>query len=157
MSRWNLLAVTEVFVSGMVFPPTRVPAMLKNYPRDCGSDIDHCTMRRRDFESAVRDAIETLPEEFENVAIVVKDEPDEKELRALGVETETDELFGLYHGVPLTERGSGLFGLPDRIEIYSGPILRSFDTVAEIVAEIRNTVIHELGHHMGLTDSEMPY
>jgi len=118
-------------------------------------------MKRRDFESVVRDAIETLPEQFrhalENVAIVVKEEPDRTDLQGLGLERENDELFGLYHGVPLTERGSGYVGLPDRIEIYWGPILRSFDTVDEIVAEIRNTLVHELGHHMGLSDSEMPY
>ncbi len=109
----------------------------------------------------VRDAIDTLPKEFrhalENVAIVVTEEPYEKDLIRLGLEREADELFGLYHGVPLTERGSGYCGLPDRIEIYRGPILRSFDTVGEIVAEIRNTLVHELGHHMGLSDSEMPY
>jgi predicted Zn-dependent protease with MMP-like domain len=118
-------------------------------------------MRRRDFEAVVRDAIETLPEEFrhvlENLAIVVREEPDEQDLQRLGLEREADELFGLYHGVPLTERGSGCVGLPDRVEIYWGPILRSFDTAGEVMAEIRNTLIHELGHHMGLSDSEMPY
>jgi predicted Zn-dependent protease with MMP-like domain len=109
----------------------------------------------------VRDAIEGLPEEFrgalENVAIVVKDEPDRPDLSRFQLEAEEGELFGLYHGVPLAERGSGYIGLPDRIEIYRGPILRSFDTPHDIVTEIRNTVIHELGHHMGLSDEDMPY
>ncbi len=109
----------------------------------------------------MRDAIDGLPEEFrgalENVAIVVKEEPDVQVLSRRHLETGEGELFGLYQGVPLSERDSGYTGLPDRIEIFRGPILRSFDTHREIVAEIRNTVIHELGHHMGLSDEDMPY
>ena len=114
-------------------------------------------MDRRDFESVVQKALECLPEQFrhalENVAIVIKDEPAPDDVQGL----DRDELFGLYHGVPLTERGSGHFGLPDKIEIYQGPILRSCTTPTEIMAEIRDTLIHELGHHMGLSDDEMVY
>jgi len=116
---------------------------------------------RRTFEQIVRDAIESLPDEFhhalENVAIVVREEPDPEDLQGLDISPDGDELFGLYHGVPLTERDGGYADLPDRIEIYRGPILRSCDTVREIVEEIQDTVIHELGHHMGLGDDEMPY
>jgi predicted Zn-dependent protease with MMP-like domain len=114
-------------------------------------------MDRKDFESVVQQALECLPEQFrhalENVAIIVKAEPDPQDLKGLG----QDELFGLYHGVPLTERGSGHVDLPDTIEIYQGPIIRSCDTPTEIMAEIRDTLIHELGHHMGLSDDEMVY
>ena len=118
-------------------------------------------MEQEAFESVVRDAIERLPEKvrhaLENVAVVVKEEPDPADLEELDVDASTDELFGLYHGVPLTERGSEYAGLPDCIEIYRGPILRSFDTLSSIVAEIEDTLIHELGHHMGLSDTEMVY
>ena len=118
------------------------------------------TMDRQSFERLVRDAIESLPEQFhhalENVAIVVEDEPDPNELRSVGLEPGDDELFGVYIGVPLVERGP-YAGLPDRIVIFRGPILRSCDTPEEIAQEVRDTVIHELGHHMGLDDDEMPY
>ncbi len=118
-------------------------------------------MDRGTFEKIVRDAIESLPDEFrhalENVAIVVQEEPDPEDLKELGIEPGDDELFGLYHGVPLIDRDIGHSGLPDRIEIYRGPILRSCDTVREIVTEIQETVVHELGHHMGLSDEQMPY
>ena len=118
-------------------------------------------MDREGFESAVRDAIERLPEKFrhalENVAVVVKEEPDPADFEELDIDANTDELFGLYRGVPLTERGAEHAGLPDSIEIYRGPILRSFDTLSEIVAEIEDTFIHELGHHMGLSDEGMEY
>ena len=113
------------------------------------------------FESVVRDAIERLPDQFrhalENVAILVKDEPDPADLEEPGMDGATDELFGLYIGVPLTERGGEYSGLPDCIEIYRGPILRSFDNMGDIIAEIEDTLIHELGHHMGLSDEGMVY
>ena len=118
-------------------------------------------MEQLSFEIVVRDAIERLPERFrhalENVAVVVKEEPDPADLEELDIDANTDELFGLYQGVPLTERGGAYTGLPDRIEIYRGPILRSFDTRSDIMVEIEDTLIHELGHHMGLSDRGMVY
>ncbi|UCG84917.1 MAG: metallopeptidase family protein [Gemmatimonadota bacterium] len=117
-------------------------------------------MDRKEFERIVRDTIEGLPEEFhnalENVAIVVKEEPDRPDRESADRDPDA-ELLGLYYGTPLTERGSGYTGFPDRIEIYRGPILRTCNTIPEMIAEIRNTVIHELGHHMGLSDEDMPY
>jgi predicted Zn-dependent protease with MMP-like domain len=118
-------------------------------------------MDRREFENVVRETIEKLPEQFydalENVAIVVREEPDPRDRNPSDRDHDAPELLGLYYGTPLTERGSGHTGFPDRIEIYRGPILRTCNTTAEIVAEIRDTVIHELGHHMGLSDDDMPY
>jgi predicted Zn-dependent protease with MMP-like domain len=118
-------------------------------------------MDRREFEHIVRETIEDLPEEFhhalENIAIVVRDEPDPQELQRDQRAPSSTELLGLYFGVPLTERDGGYIGIPDRIEIYRGPILRMCRTRKEIIEEIRDTVIHELGHHMGLSDGQMPY
>jgi predicted Zn-dependent protease with MMP-like domain len=69
-----------------------------------------------------------------------------------------DSLFGLYEGTPLGERGTGYhLALPDRITIYREPILEACATREEMKREIRLTVIHELGHHFGLTDAELPY
>ena len=45
----------------------------------------------------------------------------------------------------------------DRVVIYRNPILRACETEAQVAHEIRDTLIHELGHHMGLSDEEMPY
>ena len=121
------------------------------------------TLGRRSFERLVQQAMEELPEEFaarlENVAVVVEDEPDAHDLRAVGLdpEVDADELFGLYLGTPLIEREAAYSGLPDRIEIYMGPILRSCRTPHDVVREIKKTVVHELGHHFGLADEEMPY
>jgi predicted Zn-dependent protease with MMP-like domain len=128
---------------------------------DLASESLDYSMNRREFEDIVRETIERLPEEFlnalENIAIVVQEEPDQEDWESEERDPDGGELLGLYYGTPLNERGSGYSGLPDRIEIYRGPILRTCDSTAEIVAEIRRTVIHELGHHMGLSDDDMPY
>jgi predicted Zn-dependent protease with MMP-like domain len=118
---------------------------------------------RGDFEGLVKQALNELPDEFaerlDNVAIVVEDEPNPDDLRELGMNEDTDseELFGLYVGVPQIDRGSSYTGLPDCIYIYMGPILRACTTSKEVVNEVKDTVVHELGHHFGLSDEEMPY
>lgn len=117
-------------------------------------------MTQAEFERVVRETLDALPPRFhrflENVAVVVEDEPDEEALGSAGLEP-GHELFGLYHGVSLLDREAGYAGLPDRISIYRGPILRCCGSRHEIIEEIRQTVIHELGHHMGLDDDEMVY
>lgn len=121
-------------------------------------------MSRREFEHLVARALDALPRDFaamlENVVVVVEEEPTEEELRDVGIDPndpESDELFGLYQGIPRTERETGFFDLPDRVVIYRGPIARCCESREEMVQEIRDTVIHELGHHFGLSDEEMPY
>ncbi|KPK78367.1 MAG: hypothetical protein AMS25_15780 [Gemmatimonas sp. SM23_52] len=121
------------------------------------------SLSRESFQRLIQQALEDLPEEFasrlENVALVVEEEPDAKVLEQMGFDPEeaADELFGLYQGTPLVERDTGYADVPDRIVIYMGPILRSCRSPREVVREIRNTVIHEIGHHFGLSDEEMPY
>ncbi len=118
---------------------------------------------RRSFERLVQQALDDLPDEFaerlENVAVVVEEEPDPEVLQEMGLDpdADADELFGLYQGVPLIERDTGYASPPDRIIIYMGPIQRCCRSPQEIVREVRNTVIHELGHYFGLSDEEMPY
>lgn len=119
-------------------------------------------MKRAEFEQLVAEALELLPDEFaaelDNVAVVVEDEPQAEDLEAAGLEPEEgDELFGLYQGIPLTERDSFYAGLPDRIAIYRLPILRACRGRAEVIREIRDTVIHELGHHFGMEEEQMPF
>ncbi|HEY0781667.1 MAG TPA: metallopeptidase family protein [Thermoanaerobaculia bacterium] len=113
-----------------------------------------------EFEALVEQALDGLPEEFaellENVAVMVEEEPDPDDLEALGMEPD-EELFGLYQGVPQAERDSFYNALPDRVVIYRGPILRSCENRRQVIREVRDTVVHELGHHFGLAEDEMPY
>lgn len=118
-------------------------------------------MPRDEFETLVQKALDGLPAEFaellDNVAVVVEDEPSPEDLESVGLDPELDDLLGLYLGVPLSERDSFYGGLPDRVAIYRGPILRLCRTRREVVREVTDTVVHELGHHFGLEEDDMPY
>lgn len=100
------------------------------------------------FESLVRDAIDALPEHFrrrlDNVEIVIEEAP------------ERESLLGHYHGVPLTERGSGYTGfLPDKITIYRLPLERRAKSRQELAEQVRITVWHEIAHHFGIDDKRL--
>jgi predicted Zn-dependent protease with MMP-like domain len=102
------------------------------------------------FEALVGEALDSIPDELaqaiDNVVIVVEDE-----------DPEDPDLLGLYEGIPLTERedyGVG-GGLPDRITIFRLPILDGCRTEADVVDEVRTTVIHELAHHFGIDDHRL--
>ena len=118
----------------------------------------------RTFERLVAEALADLPapfrERISNVALLVADWPEPEDARATYGHDEHeagDDLLGLYHGVPLGERGTDYhLALPDRITIYRRPILDLCRTEQEIRAEIRDTVVHEVGHYFGLSDDELP-
>lgn len=119
---------------------------------------------RREFETLVEEALRELPPEFarllDNVAIVVEEEPSEDDLDVLDDESYEagDELLGLYRGVARTRRTHDMLPmLPDQVAIFRGPILRVAQGRRNAVDEIRDTVIHELGHYFGLHDDDMAY
>jgi len=100
------------------------------------------------FEDHVRAALDELPPDLaqalENIAVVVEDEhPDDP------------DLFGLYHGVPLPERGDMGGVLPDKISIYRIPLEETFRDPNELREEIRITVLHELAHYFGLDEDRI--
>lgn len=125
-------------------------------------------MARRDhisseaFAQLVQQAIADLPLPYaklmESIAVVVEEEPPEEVLRDLELDSE-DDLLGLYQGQSLSADSFFMPGgePPPRISIYRGPILRLCETPEEVVQEVYDTVVHELGHHVGLDDNEMPY
>ena len=89
---------------------------------------------------------------MKNVAIVVEDEPSRALLREMDIQA-PETLFGLYQGTPLTER-SWTFGnqLPDRILLFQGPHERDTRSHTDLVGAIAETLIHEIGHHFGLSE-----
>lgn len=115
-----------------------------------------------DFEKLVQQALADLPPPYaklmESIAVVVEEEPPEEVLRDLDLDDE-DDLLGLYQGQSLASDSFFRPGgeSPPRISIYRGPILRICESPEEVVQEVYDTVIHELGHHVGLDDDEMPY
>ncbi len=103
----------------------------------------------KEFESLIEKALASIPEEFrdflENVVVMIEDEPPE----------DMSDIMGLYEGIPLLERSIDDSLLPDCITLYKGPIERACRTPAEIEAEVRLTVLHEVGHFFGLEESQL--
>jgi predicted Zn-dependent protease with MMP-like domain len=102
------------------------------------------------FEEHVRTALDSLPPELReamsNVEIVLEDE-----------NSEDPDIFGLYLGIPLTERGGDSAGaLPDKIAVYRLPLEDEFgDDPQRLVEEIRITVLHEIAHHFGIDEDPL--
>ena len=110
-----------------------------------------------DFYELVERALEGLPPELsellDNVAIVVEDWPENS--TPVVSDDPDDTLYGLYEGVPLTERAAGYYAvLPDKITIFRGPLERDFSR-EELEEQIRVTVVHEIAHHFGFDDEHL--
>jgi predicted Zn-dependent protease with MMP-like domain len=100
------------------------------------------------FEAMVGEALDGLPPELgalmTNVAVVVEHDRGPR------------GLLGLYRGIPLTKRTTGYAGvLPDRITIYRRAICAICSSEAEVVEQVRRTVVHEVGHHFGIGDARL--
>jgi predicted Zn-dependent protease with MMP-like domain len=102
---------------------------------------------RERFEQLVADALDSIPTELgnkmANVAVMVEDHGD------------GDNVLGLYQGVPLTKRGTYAGAFPDRITIYQDSICRRCQTEEQVTEAVRKTVIHEVGHHFGISDDRL--
>jgi predicted Zn-dependent protease with MMP-like domain len=113
-------------------------------------------LSRREFIRLVRQAYRQVPpdmrEAMHNVDIVVEERPRPEDLDLTGA---NGTLFGLYTGVPLPEREGGEPPLPDRIVIYRRPILETCSSRAEAVREIRVTLLHEVGHYLGMNEEDL--
>jgi predicted Zn-dependent protease with MMP-like domain len=116
-------------------------------------------VQRAQFERLVAEALSDIPGRFrramQNIAIVVEDEPSPELLREMDIEP-PDTLFGLYQGVPLTERQWGYGNaLPDRILLFQGPHQREAADQEDLIVSIAETLIHEIGHYFGLSEEEI--
>ncbi len=115
-------------------------------------------LSRAEFDRAVEDALAEIPEEFlpylDNVMVEVRDRPDRRFQREHDV---PPDLFGLYVGVPLEDQGPELAAmpLPHRIFIFSQNLCAACETRAELIDEIRITILHEIGHHFGLDEDRL--
>ncbi|MCX8033475.1 MAG: metallopeptidase family protein [Thermoleophilia bacterium] len=113
------------------------------------------------FTQLVEEALRSLPAEFldrlENVQIDIEAWPTRADLEAAGLRPEDKyALLGLYHGVPLTNRGAYYTGLPDRITIFQKPIEAIAGPDDEAIRQqVRKTVIHEIAHYYGIGEERL--
>ena len=98
-----------------------------------------------EFEQAVQSALDSLPEEFlpylENTVFIVE-------------ESSRDGLMGLYEGAGALGAGEGL---PERITLYKRSHERASGTMGQLIEEVRRTILHEVGHHFGMEEEDLPY
>jgi predicted Zn-dependent protease with MMP-like domain len=96
------------------------------------------------FEAAAQEAIDSIPDEFrsylENTLFVVE-------------ESSPEDLMGLYEGATAL---AGL-GMPERITLYKRSHERVVGSIEELVEEVRKTILHEVGHHFGMEEEDLPY
>jgi predicted Zn-dependent protease with MMP-like domain len=98
-----------------------------------------------EFEQAVQSALDSLPEEFlpylANTVFIVE-------------ESSRDGLMGLYEGAGALGAGEGM---PERITLYKRAHERASGTMKQLVEEVRRTILHEVGHHFGMEEEDLPY
>ena len=116
-------------------------------------------LSQEEFDDLVEEALDGLPGELarhmENVIVEVERRPSRKLLDEQQVPP-GETLLGFYNGVPLTEKSvEDIVEMPERILIFKEPIESGCRTRQEIIREIRKTVLHEIGHHFGLTDEDL--
>jgi predicted Zn-dependent protease with MMP-like domain len=115
-------------------------------------------LRHRSFEALVERALASIPAPFsqalDEVAIVIADEPTREELEYSGLDPD-EALYGLYEGTPRTEWGADWVPFPNRITLYRLPLEEDFPDPRDLAEEVRETVIHELAHHLGIDDDRL--
>jgi len=111
------------------------------------------------FGELVERALDELPAPFADflaeVPVEVRDRPTAAQLRLVGVR-KNSLLLGLYHGRPITQRSVEDSGrLPDVIYIFQEPIQQVSNSEEELTDQVRKTVLHEIGHHFGMTEHDL--
>jgi predicted Zn-dependent protease with MMP-like domain len=110
------------------------------------------------FESIVVEALDSLPPEFarylDNVEIQIEQRPTRAQRRELGLKP-WQTLYGLYQGVPLTERSGGSPLMPDVITLFQEPLERDFLGREQLRAQVRRTLLHEIAHFFGISDARL--
>ena len=112
-----------------------------------------------DIEAIARTAFEALPDAFRilttDIVFRVDDFPDQETVVEMGLQSPFD-LRGLYSGVPVGEKDAGTHPVVDMIFLYRRPLLDYWCETGEDLSHlVRHVLIHEIGHHFGLSDDDM--
>lgn len=113
---------------------------------------------RDHFEQLVRAAVAALPDRFlskmGNVGVIVEVRPSHNQ-RVRNNLGPRETLFGLYEGIPLTERGAYVPPLPDVITLFQEPIEDACDSLEQLDQQVQITVAHEVAHYFGFSDDDL--
>jgi len=116
------------------------------------------TLTRKMFRNLVTNSLAELPKEItsklENVDVVIDDVASSSQLIGTGLENNL-ELLGLYEGIPLNDRYGYDLVLPDKITIFQKSVESICITEEDLKSEIKATIMHEIGHHFGLSEEEL--
>ena len=97
------------------------------------------------FEAAAQAAVDSIPDEFkpylENTIFIIE-------------ESSAEGLMGLYEGA--TALGAGE-GMPERVTLYKRAHEQAADSLEGLVEEVRRTILHEVGHHFGMEEHDLPF
>ena len=117
-------------------------------------------MNDKELRKEAARVLDELPAEFReqlhNIEIVVQKRPSKHQLAEMDLDSHEEVIYGLYEGVPLPDRSA--FDppiLPDKITLFSEPLLSDFPDRDELREQIRLTIIHEIGHYFGMDDDEI--
>ncbi len=106
-----------------------------------------------EFQALIDEALGTLPQDrvkhLENVAILYEYDPTPEQRRTLALRND-QTLFGLYEGLPLSQRQGTTKIYPDKITLFKNPLCRSADSLPSLKEQIRHTLWHEIAHYYGL-------
>ena len=112
----------------------------------------------REFQRLVAQAVEELPAQvldaMENVTVLVQEWPSQDQLDS-GDPDDRYSLLGLYEGIPRTDRVGYNLALPDRITLFQRPLEAVCSSHEEFREEVKDTIIHEIAHHLGWSDEEL--
>ena len=127
-------------------------------PRGSPRGAARARARAAAFERLVDRALAAVPDPYRDalreVAIVIEDEPTREQLIENDLQP-WDSMYGLYEGVPRTEYAADWAAEPNRITLFRLPLEDDFPEPAELEAEVRLTVLHELAHHLGIDDDRL--
>lgn len=112
-----------------------------------------------EFSKLIGQALDELPEkyvsELKNVVITYANEPDQNQREKLKLR-HNQSLFGLYEGIPLTQRGNGFSGqLPDKITLFKLPLFYNSQSEEDFKKQIKHTLWHEVAHYFGLNHARI--
>ncbi len=145
---WHLLGRVRIWLKRKDAAPA--------FTRAAALDPEHYVVpyrvSRERFNQLSENALSTIPDQFEallsNTLVVADDLPELESVRS----GEDPDLLGLYEGGTVLERG-----LPERIVLYQRNHENICTDEAELAEQVRETMLHEVGHHFGMAEGELPY